>query len=161
MALVVVLIERMSLPAMSGAANIAHMVLVGRHASAALEHVRIVPVPRASVLRQWLVGIDKPRKRCPGVSYIEADAPHVRDLRLVDRAGRWHTRARAVNRIDAVEDGTTGRDERVMHRLKARHLRPIAVVVLQVVNTPRGKCIGVLSLVSLASGLARACRGRR
>ena len=162
MALVVALIERMSFPAMSGAASIAHMPKCERSSSADIPR----PTSSMSGSFQW-----------PGPAYwasaLSMSMRPVNDpqLALMSNPMRHmlhtlsssteqlggHAGALPVDRIDAVENRLTGRDQRGVHRREAGQ-RAAAIVVLQIVDAPRREGLGVLRFVALPAGLARTGR---
>src|SRR4029079_16619647 len=123
-------------------------------AVADLQHVRIVPVPDPRVGRQGRLDIDDARDVAPGRFDVRADAPHVRDARQVEPAGRGVRTGRnagvPVVRVDAVDDRAAGGAQGVAHGGEPAE-RAAAIVVLEIVDAPGGVRLRVLLLVAEAA----------
>src|SRR3954462_4876544 len=133
---------------------------VGHAAVADLEHVRVVPGARMRGLVERRILVDDRLQAVPVVADVAGGAPEVADV------------ARPCRRLvyapfaDAVDDVPTGCRERVAHRGVALDVlllrgapRVVAVVVLEVVDTPVGEGLCVDLLVAEASGITCAGGG--
>src|SRR6185369_8630576 len=127
-------------------------------AVADLQHVRVVPVAGTGVLRETAVGLRLGDHARPLVGDVAGGAPEV-----PDRLGPG-PRLVLTPFADRVRDGPAGLREGVPHRLVPL-LRVdalvVAVVVLQVVDTPGGEQVRVLLFVVQRAGKTRGVAGLR